>query len=168
MTRRTLRMAGTRLVGRALVVAAAGCAAPALPWLGAARAQEAAEGDNVAASGITMADPSKAPWIKFEAAIEKNYREPLKQGGKFENTARDYVEKTVVPQLALEDNRAIIERVRKRLIAVAGQRLHRLQGGRRRVLERLVVGDPAEEQLAHPLPHALDDGTVVFQGELGH
>lgn len=115
MTRRTLRLAGTRLVGRALVVAAAGCATPALPWLGAARAQEAAEGDNAAASGITMADPSKAPWIKFEAAIEKNYREPLKQGGNFENTAREYLEKTVVPQLALEDNRAIIERVRKRM-----------------------------------------------------
>lgn len=102
--------------GDLLIACALGLAAPAsLALPVSVSAQDAAEGSAAAASGITMADPSKAPWVKFEAAIEKNYREPLKQGGGFENTAKEYLEKTVVPQLAAEDNRAIIERVRKRM-----------------------------------------------------
>jgi len=79
-----------------------------------ARAQDDGS-DDATVAGLTMADPTKAPWIRLEAAIEKGYREPLKQGGAFEATVQEYLEKTVVPQLALDDNRAIIERVRKRM-----------------------------------------------------
>lgn len=83
--------------------------------VGAGPAPGQDDGAGAAASGITLPDPAKAPWLKFEAAIEKSYREPLKQGGAFEPPVKDYLQKNVVPQLALEDNRAIIDRVRKRM-----------------------------------------------------
>lgn len=83
--------------------------------VGAGPAPGQEDGAGASASGITLPDPAKAPWLKFEAAIEKSYREPLKQGGAFEPPVKEYLQKNVVPQLALEDNRAIIDRVRKRM-----------------------------------------------------
>ncbi len=116
MKRYGRRTGGQAGVGHLALALALGLTVPGgLAVSAVALAQDAGEGDGAAASGITMADPSKAPWVKFEAAIEKNYREPLKQGGNFETVVRDYLEKNVVPQLAVEDNRAIIERVRKRM-----------------------------------------------------
>lgn len=45
----------------------------------------------------------------------REYREKLRDGGPFDEAAREFVLGTAVPQLALEANRATIERVRRRI-----------------------------------------------------
>ena len=58
------------------------------------------------------ADPLKTPaWTK----IEQEYKEPLRGGGAFDATAREFVVKKALPQLGIEANRPIIDRVRRRL-----------------------------------------------------
>ena len=61
-------------------------------------------------------DARFAGWAKVESAAEtRNYREAMKGGGPFDQTARVFLEEIALPQLALEANRSTIERVRKRL-----------------------------------------------------
>lgn len=61
------------------------------------------------------ADAGKAAWTKIEQEAEKAYREPIRSGGGFEAGLRDFAVKKAVPQLAVESNRPIVDRVRRRL-----------------------------------------------------
>jgi hypothetical protein len=55
-------------------------------------------------------------WSKVESAVEtRDYREKLRDGGAFDEAAREFVLQTAMPQLALEANRSTIERVRRRI-----------------------------------------------------
>jgi hypothetical protein len=55
-------------------------------------------------------------WSKVEAAVEtRAYKEKLRDGGPFDAAARGFATQVVLPQLALEPNRATIERVRRRI-----------------------------------------------------
>ena len=61
-------------------------------------------------------DARFAGWAKVESAAEtRNYREAMKGGGAFDQTARGFLEEIALPQLALEANRSTIERIRKRM-----------------------------------------------------
>jgi hypothetical protein len=61
-------------------------------------------------------DARFAGWAKVESAAEtRTYREAMKGGGPFDQTARGFLEEIALPQLALEANRSTIERVRKRI-----------------------------------------------------
>jgi hypothetical protein len=53
---------------------------------------------------------------KVDNAVEtREYRERLRDGGPFDEAAREFVVGTAVPQLALEANRSTVERVRRRI-----------------------------------------------------
>jgi hypothetical protein len=55
-------------------------------------------------------------WSKVEGAVEtRAYKEKLRDGGPFDAAARGFATQVVLPQLALEANRATIERVRRRI-----------------------------------------------------
>jgi hypothetical protein len=61
-------------------------------------------------------DARFAGWAKVESAAEtRTYREAMKSGGPFDQTARGFLEEIALPQLALEANRSTIEKVRKRM-----------------------------------------------------
>jgi hypothetical protein len=61
-------------------------------------------------------DARFAGWAKVESAAEtRTYREAMKGGGPFDQAARGFLEEIALPQLALEANRSMIERVRKRI-----------------------------------------------------
>lgn len=82
---------------------------------GAALAQD--EGDDPAAETSKPAgDAGKSSaWTKVEQEADKTFKESLRSGGAFDGAARDFVTKRAVPQLANDANRAIIDRVRRRL-----------------------------------------------------
>jgi len=55
-------------------------------------------------------------WPKLEAAAEaRDYKEKIKNGGGIDAKAREFLEQTALPQLALEGNRGSIASVRKRM-----------------------------------------------------
>jgi hypothetical protein len=75
-----------------------------------------------AASGLVcpawnaLAEPKYVGWPKVEACREiREFKEKLRDGGQFDANVRQFLEETVLPQLALDDNRATIERTRKRI-----------------------------------------------------
>ena len=60
-------------------------------------------------------DPLKnAAWSKIEQD-EKRYKEALKSGGAFDAAAKDFVTKKVIPQLASDANRPMIDQRRRRM-----------------------------------------------------
>jgi len=83
--------------------------APADPEAVAGAAAGAGE---AAAKQSFGADPLKTPaWTK----MEQEYKDPLRGGGAFDPAAREFVVKKALPQLGIEANRPIIDRVRRRL-----------------------------------------------------
>ena len=64
-----------------------------------------------------VAEPRYAVWAKVEGAKEtKEFKEKMREeGGVLDETDRQYLADTVLPQLAIEENRPEILRVRRRL-----------------------------------------------------
>lgn len=82
----------------------------------------------VCAAAVARAEPKYVGWTKVEAAREiRELKEKLREGGQFDANARQFLEETALPQLALQENRPLIERTRKRL-------------------RELLLGDVAEEK----------------------
>lgn len=82
----------------------------------------------VACAAVAHAEPKYVGWTKVEAAREmRELKEKLREGGQFDANARQFLEETALPQLALQENRALIERTRKRI-------------------RELLLGDVAEEK----------------------
>jgi hypothetical protein len=55
-------------------------------------------------------------WSQVEAAKEtREYKEKLRDGGAIDDTAKAFLNKIALPQLALDANRGIIDRVRRRI-----------------------------------------------------
>jgi len=68
------------------------------------------------AAGAARAEPKYAGWTKVEACREiRELKEKLREGGQVDANARLFLEETALPQLALDDNRATIERTRRRI-----------------------------------------------------
>jgi hypothetical protein len=75
-------------------------------------AGDAAGAGEAAAKQSFGTDPLKTPaWTK----MEQEYKDPLRGGGAFDPAAREFVVKKALPQLGIEANRPIIDRVRRRL-----------------------------------------------------
>jgi len=78
---------------------------------------EAVAGDGAGAGEAAAkqslgADPFKTPaWTK----AEQEYKDSLRGGGAFDPAAREFAVKKALPQLGIEANRPIIDRVRRRL-----------------------------------------------------
>ena len=78
---------------------------------------EAVAGDGAGAGEAAAkqsfgADPFKTPaWTK----AEQEYKDSLRGGGAFDPAAREFVVRKALPQLGVEANRPIIDRVRRRL-----------------------------------------------------
>lgn len=70
-----------------------------------------------AGGGIpARAEPKYAGWTKVEASREiREIKEKLKEGGQLDGNAKAFLEGTVLPQLAVAENRPMIERTRKRI-----------------------------------------------------
>jgi hypothetical protein len=67
-------------------------------------------------AGTARAEPKYVGWTKVEACREiRELKEKLREGGQLDANARLFLEETALPQLALDDNRATIERTRRRL-----------------------------------------------------
>jgi hypothetical protein len=70
----------------------------------------------VCAAAVARAEPKYVGWTKVEASREiRELKEKLREGGQFDDNARQFLEETALQQLALEENRPQIERTRKRL-----------------------------------------------------
>ena len=70
----------------------------------------------VCAAAVARAEPKYVGWTKVEASREiRELKEKLREGGQFDDNARQFLEETALPQLALEENRPLIERTRKRI-----------------------------------------------------
>lgn len=68
------------------------------------------------AAGEARAEPKYVGWTKVEASREiRELKEKLREGGQLDANARLFLEETALPQLALDDNRATIERARRRI-----------------------------------------------------
>lgn len=68
------------------------------------------------AKGAAGAEPKYVGWTKVEASREiRELKEKLREGGQLDANARVFLEETALPQLGLDENRALIERTRKRL-----------------------------------------------------
>ncbi|MEI6238996.1 MAG: hypothetical protein WCR51_01270 [Planctomycetia bacterium] len=68
------------------------------------------------AAAVARAEPKYVGWTKVEACRElRELKEKLREGGQFDATARQFLEETALPQLALDENRPLIERTRKRI-----------------------------------------------------
>lgn len=68
------------------------------------------------AVGAARAEPKYVGWAKVEACREiREFKEKLRDGGQLDANAKLFLEETALPQLALDDNRATIERTRKRI-----------------------------------------------------
>ena len=62
------------------------------------------------------AEPKYVGWSKVESAREtREYKEKLRDNGALDANARQFLEQTTLPQLALEENRPTIERTRRRI-----------------------------------------------------
>lgn len=70
-----------------------------------------------AGSAVAHAEPRYVGWSKVEAAKEtKDFKERMREDGNgLDEADRQYLADTVLPQLAIEENRPNIERVRRRL-----------------------------------------------------
>ena len=67
-------------------------------------------------AGPARAEPKYVGWTKVEACREiRELKEKLREGGQIDANARLFLEETALPQLALDDNRATIERTRRRI-----------------------------------------------------
>ena len=67
-------------------------------------------------AAAARAEPKYVGWSKVEACREiRELKEKLREGGQVDAAARLFLEETVLPQLALDENRATIERTRKRI-----------------------------------------------------
>jgi hypothetical protein len=70
----------------------------------------------VGAAAVAHAEPKYVGWTKVEASREiRELKENLREGGQFDDNAKQFLEETALPQLALEENRPLIERTRKRI-----------------------------------------------------
>jgi len=70
----------------------------------------------VCAAAVARAEPKYVGWTKVEASREiRELKEKLREGGQFDDNAKQFLEETALPQLALEENRPLIERTRKRI-----------------------------------------------------
>ena len=70
----------------------------------------------VCAAAVARAEPKYVGWTKVEASREiRELKEKLREGGQLDANARQFLEETALPQLALDDNRSLIERTRKRI-----------------------------------------------------
>jgi len=71
----------------------------------------------IAAVATTVrAEPKYVGWSKVESAREtREYKEKLRDNGALDGNARQFLEQTTLPQLALEENRPTIERTRRRI-----------------------------------------------------
>ena len=70
----------------------------------------------VCAAAVARAEPKYVGWTKVEASREiRELKEKLREGGQFDDTAKQFLEESALPQLALEENRPLIERTRKRI-----------------------------------------------------
>lgn len=68
------------------------------------------------AAGAARAEPKYVGWTKVEACREiRELKEKLREGGQVDANARQFLEETALPQLALDENRATIERTRRRI-----------------------------------------------------
>ena len=75
----------------------------AIAVIGIARAQDAAE-------------PKFASWARVEnAEATKEYKEKIKEAAAFDQASRTFLVQDALPQLAREENRSSIERVRRRM-----------------------------------------------------
>jgi hypothetical protein len=69
-----------------------------------------------AVAAIGRAEPKYVGWSKVESAREtREYKEKLRDNGALDSNAREFLEQTTLPQLALEENRPTIERTRRRI-----------------------------------------------------
>jgi hypothetical protein len=67
-------------------------------------------------AAAARAEPKYVGWTKVEAAREiRELKEKLREGGQVDASARQFLEETALPQLALQENRPLIERTRKRM-----------------------------------------------------
>lgn len=70
----------------------------------------------VVAGGRAEAEPKYVGWTKVEASREiRELKEKLKEGGQPDDAARGFLADTVLPQLALDENRSLIETTRRRI-----------------------------------------------------
>jgi len=70
----------------------------------------------IGAAAVAHAEPKYVGWTKVEASREiRELKEKLREGGQFDDNAKQFLQETALPQLALEENRSLIERTRKRL-----------------------------------------------------
>ena len=70
----------------------------------------------VCAAAVARAEPKYVGWTKVEASREiRELKEKLREGGQVDDNARQFLEETALPQLALDENRPLIERTRKRI-----------------------------------------------------
>lgn len=61
-------------------------------------------------------EPKHANWTKLEAAdATREFKERLKEAGSLDQAARTFLVQDALPQLAIEENRSSIERVRRRI-----------------------------------------------------
>lgn len=68
------------------------------------------------ATAVARAEPKYVGWTKVEASRElRELKEKLREGGQLDANARQFLEETALPQLALDENRPLIERTRKRM-----------------------------------------------------
>jgi hypothetical protein len=76
----------------------------------------AAVAATMCAAGAARAEPKYVGWTKVEACREiRELKEKLREGGQVDANARLFLEETALPQLALDENRALIERTRRRI-----------------------------------------------------
>ena len=70
----------------------------------------------VCAASVARAEPKYVGWTKVEGSREiRELKEKLREGGQFDDNAKQFLQETALPQLGLEENRSLIERARKRL-----------------------------------------------------
>lgn len=68
------------------------------------------------AGGLAQAEPKYVGWTKVESCREiRELKEKVREGGAFDANARAFFDETVLPQLALQENRPLIEQTRRRI-----------------------------------------------------
>lgn len=68
------------------------------------------------AVGVARGEPKYVGWTKVEGVREmRDLKEKLREGGQLDANARLFLEETALPQLALDENRSMIEKTRRRI-----------------------------------------------------
>lgn len=68
------------------------------------------------AGGSARAEPKYVGWTKVESSREiRELKEKMRESGAFDAGARAFLDETVLPQLALQENRPLIEQTRRRI-----------------------------------------------------